>query len=46
LPTAPELAGLVRRHGGRAVLTLPGRLLANEVAMRLSAIETPTDILP
>ncbi|MDQ6783394.1 MAG: radical SAM protein [Actinomycetota bacterium] len=31
----PLLEGLVRRSGGRAVLTLRGRLLANEVALRL-----------
>lgn len=31
----PALDGLVERRGGRAVLTLRGRLLANEVAARL-----------
>jgi oxygen-independent coproporphyrinogen-3 oxidase len=31
----PALERLVRRVGGRAVLTVEGRLLANEVAMRL-----------
>ncbi len=35
LPPAPELAGLVDRRGGRAVLTLRGRLLANAVTARL-----------
>lgn len=31
----PSLEGLVERRGGRAHLTVPGRLLANEVAVRL-----------
>ncbi|MGH9091312.1 MAG: radical SAM family heme chaperone HemW [Acidimicrobiales bacterium] len=31
LPPAPELDGLVARRGGRAVLTVRGRLLANAV---------------
>ncbi|MDQ1429151.1 MAG: hypothetical protein QOK39_2627 [Acidimicrobiaceae bacterium] len=35
LSDAPELEGLVNRVGDRAVLTVPGRLLANEVAYRL-----------
>ena len=35
LPDAPELDGLVRRRGGRAVLTQRGRLLANAVTMYL-----------
>jgi len=35
LPDDPELRPLVARGGGRAVLTAHGRLLANEVAMRL-----------
>ncbi len=35
LPDAPELAGLVDRREGRAVLTLRGRLLANAVTARL-----------
>jgi oxygen-independent coproporphyrinogen-3 oxidase len=35
LPDDDQLAGLVARTGGRAVLTLRGRLLANEVACRL-----------
>jgi coproporphyrinogen III oxidase-like Fe-S oxidoreductase len=33
--TDPDLAGLVERRGDRVVLTVAGRLLANEVAMRL-----------
>lgn len=32
----PSLEGLVERRGDRWVLTVPGRLLANEVALRLS----------
>jgi oxygen-independent coproporphyrinogen-3 oxidase len=35
LPDEEALAGLVERANGRAVLTLRGRLLANEVACRL-----------
>ena len=35
VPSDDDIAGLVRREGGRAVLTLEGRLLANEVALRL-----------
>ncbi len=35
VPDAPELAGLVRREGDRAVLTLRGRLLADAVTARL-----------
>jgi hypothetical protein len=35
LPDSGELAGLVARRAGRAVLTRRGRLLANEVAIRL-----------
>lgn len=36
------LEGLIERRGGRAVLTVRGRLLANEVACRLrSSIEEP-----
>ena len=31
----PEIDGLVETHDGRARLTVPGRLLANEVAIRL-----------
>ena len=41
LPDDGTLAGLVARDAGRAVLTLRGRLLANEVACRLRA---PTPI--
>ncbi len=36
LPDDPDLAGLVERAGGRAVLTVKGRLLANQVTARLS----------
>jgi hypothetical protein len=32
---ADELEGLVEQRGDRLVLTLRGRLLANEVALRL-----------
>ena len=32
---AEELAGLVEEHGNRVILTRAGRLLANEVALRL-----------
>jgi putative oxygen-independent coproporphyrinogen III oxidase len=35
LPDDPDLDGLVERLGGRAVLTLRGRLLANAVTTRL-----------
>ena len=35
LAEAPELEGLVKRRGGRAVLTVAGRMLANEVTVRL-----------
>jgi len=35
LPDSDELAGLVERRAGRAVLTRRGRLLANEIAIRL-----------
>lgn len=35
LPADPVLEGLVERRAGRAVLTRRGRLLANEVALRL-----------
>jgi oxygen-independent coproporphyrinogen-3 oxidase len=35
LPDDPELAGLVAVTDGRATLTIEGRLLANEVALRL-----------
>ncbi len=36
LPELPELEGLVDRRDGRAVLTVPGRLLANAVTCRLA----------
>jgi putative oxygen-independent coproporphyrinogen III oxidase len=36
LPEDPGLDGLVTRSGGRAVLTVRGRLLANEVATHLT----------
>ena len=35
LPDDPDLAGLVERSAGRAVLTVRGRLLANAVTARL-----------
>jgi putative oxygen-independent coproporphyrinogen III oxidase len=35
LEWVPELDGLLQRRGGRAVLTVPGRMLASEVSMRL-----------
>jgi putative oxygen-independent coproporphyrinogen III oxidase len=35
VPDDPDLEGLVERRDGRAVLTVSGRLLANEVAVRL-----------
>ncbi len=35
VPDDDDLIGLVRREAGRATLTLEGRLLANEVAVRL-----------
>jgi len=35
LPDEEELVDLVTREAGRAVLTVRGRLLANEVACRL-----------
>jgi putative oxygen-independent coproporphyrinogen III oxidase len=35
LPDDPDLVGLVHRSGGRAVLTVRGRLLANAVTARL-----------
>ncbi len=37
LPDTAELADLVERRDGRAILTLRGRLLANEVTIRLRA---------
>jgi putative oxygen-independent coproporphyrinogen III oxidase len=35
VPLGEDVERLVRRRGGRAVLTVEGRLLANEVALRL-----------
>jgi oxygen-independent coproporphyrinogen-3 oxidase len=35
VPDDPDLDGLIDRHGTRAVLTVRGRLLANEVTTRL-----------
>jgi putative oxygen-independent coproporphyrinogen III oxidase len=35
VPDDPDLEGLVERRGSRAVLTVRGRLLANEVTVRL-----------
>ena len=35
LPPEPALDRLVERHGDRVRLTVEGRLLANEVAVRL-----------
>jgi putative oxygen-independent coproporphyrinogen III oxidase len=35
VPDDPDLASLIERRGDRGVLTLRGRLLANEVAIRL-----------
>ena len=32
-----ELAGLIERRGDRAVLTVRGRLLANEVSSRIAS---------
>jgi oxygen-independent coproporphyrinogen-3 oxidase len=40
LPDDLALEGLVERTGGRAVLTVRGRLLANEVALRLRVDES------
>jgi len=37
LPDSPDLDGLVTRAGGRAVLTVRGRLLANALSARLVA---------
>jgi coproporphyrinogen III oxidase-like Fe-S oxidoreductase len=37
VPADPDLDGLVERRGDRAVLTMRGRLLANEVTVRLRA---------
>jgi hypothetical protein len=37
VPDDPDLEGLLERRGDRAVLTVRGRLLANEVTVRLRA---------
>ena len=38
------LAGLVERHGDRAVLTVAGRMLASEITMRLDvSLEEPIE---
>jgi oxygen-independent coproporphyrinogen-3 oxidase len=39
LPADPDLAGLVERGDGRAVLTVSGRLLATAVTTRLRAVD-------
>ncbi|MFZ0666023.1 MAG: radical SAM family heme chaperone HemW, partial [Acidimicrobiales bacterium] len=41
VPDDPALEGLIEKHGSRAVLTLRGRLLANEVAIRLVPHDVP-----
>jgi hypothetical protein len=49
LPDDPDLAGLVERSSGRAVLTVRGRLLANQVTARLvpgSGVPVATGTLP
>jgi putative oxygen-independent coproporphyrinogen III oxidase len=47
VPSDPDLDRLLVRAGGRAVLTVEGRLLANEVTTRLRPGKTePADILP
>lgn len=38
---SPELEGLVDRRDGRAVLTVVGRMLASEIAMRLKTAQVP-----
>ncbi len=43
LPEVPELAGLVTRRGGRAVLTVRGRLLANAVTALLRPPARPAE---
>jgi putative oxygen-independent coproporphyrinogen III oxidase len=40
VPDDPDLDGLVERRGDRAVLTVRGRLLANEVTVRLRAADS------
>ena len=49
VPDLPELRGLVRRSGDRAVLTPRGRLMANAVTATLRTVterENPAGILP
>jgi putative oxygen-independent coproporphyrinogen III oxidase len=46
LPDAPELAGLVERRDGRAVLTVAGRLVADELTLRLEDPANRAGILP
>jgi putative oxygen-independent coproporphyrinogen III oxidase len=46
LADAPELAGLVERRGGRAVLTVRGRLVADELTLRLEGDPEGPGILP
>jgi len=41
VPDDPDLDGLVERRGDRAVLSVRGRLLANEVTLRLRAPPAP-----
>jgi putative oxygen-independent coproporphyrinogen III oxidase len=40
----PALDGLVTRDGDRLVLTRRGRLLANEVSIRLEGVQTPRNV--
>ena len=46
LPDAPELAGLLVRREGRAVLTVRGRLVADELTRRLEVGREGAGILP
>jgi putative oxygen-independent coproporphyrinogen III oxidase len=46
LPDAPELAGLLERRDGRAVLTARGRLVADELTLRLEVGREGAGILP
>ncbi|MGH9088066.1 MAG: radical SAM family heme chaperone HemW [Acidimicrobiales bacterium] len=46
LPESPELDGLVERAGGRAVLTVRGRLLANVVTAYLEPPGPPVPPVP
>ncbi|HXQ18956.1 MAG TPA: radical SAM family heme chaperone HemW [Acidimicrobiales bacterium] len=45
LADAPELAGLVERRAGRAVLTVRGRLVADELTLRLGVAAEGASIL-